>query len=268
MTAFRIRNIAPLVGIAALGIAAGCSSDLTGGNGHPVQLSFTTNTTVASAANRVVADLVVGTNNDLVLQKVQLVFPRLDLDRAGTADCVGNVESDDDHENMGDDCEDVSRNPLLVAVPLDDALHPVINIPLAPGTFSQLEAKLAPARSTATDFNTANPSLVGKSVRVEGTFKGTPFVFTSPVRAKLEMEFDPPLVIDETTKNATIAIDVRKWFLTADGAVIDPTTATPGSTALQQVEQNIRRSFHAFEDDDERGEDHHEGHNGNDDGQH
>jgi hypothetical protein len=82
------------------------------------------------------------------------------------------------------------------------------------------------------------------------------------------MEFDPPLVIDETTRNATIAIDVRKWFLTADGAVIDPTTATPGSATLQQIEQNIRRSFHAFEDDNELGEDHHEGHNGNGDGQH
>jgi len=74
MTAFRIQSIAPLVGIAALGIATACSSDLTGGNSHPVQLSFTTNTTVASAANRAVADLVVGTGNDLVLQKVQLVF--------------------------------------------------------------------------------------------------------------------------------------------------------------------------------------------------
>jgi hypothetical protein len=251
MITFRLQNITPLVGIVALGIATACSSDLTGGNRHSVQLSFTTNTAVASAANRVVADLVVGTGTDFVLQKVQL----------------GDVESDDDHENMGEDCEDVSRIPLLVDVPLDDALHPVINIPLAEGTFSELEAKLAPARSTATDFNTANPNLVGKSVRVEGTFKGMPFVFTSAVRAKVEMEFDPPLVIDATTKNATVAIDVRKWFLNSDGSVIDPTTATPESAAREQIEQNIRRSFHAFEDDDERGEDHHEGHNGNDDGE-
>jgi hypothetical protein len=267
MITFRIQTITPLVGVAALVVATGCSSDLTGGNRHPVQLSFTTHSAVASRANRVVADLVVGTGTDFVLQKVQLVFPRLELDRTGTADCVGDVESDDDHENMGEDCEDVSRIPLLVNVPLDDALHPVIDIPLAEGTFSQLEAKLAPARSTATDFNTANPNLVGKSVRVEGTFKGTPFVFTSAVRANVEMEFDPPLVIDATTKNATVAIDVRKWFLNPDGSVIDPTTATPESAARQQIEQNIRRSFHAFEDDDERGEDHHEGHNGNDDGE-
>ena len=267
MTKRLIQYTTPLAGIAALSILAGCSSDLTGGNRHPVQISFTTNTTVTSAATRVAADLVVGQNSELLLKKVQLVFGKLELDRAGTADCIGDVESDDDdHANMGEDCEDVSRDPLLVDVPVDDALHPVINIPLAAGTFSQLEAKLAPARDGATLFNTTNPNLVGKSVRVEGTFKGTPFVFTSSVRAKLEMEFDPPLVIDETTKNATIAVDVRKWFLTSDGAVIDPSAAMPGSTSQQQIENNIRRSFHAFEDDDERGEDHHEGHHGNDDG--
>jgi hypothetical protein len=82
------------------------------------------------------------------------------------------------------------------------------------------------------------------------------------------MDFDPPLVIDATTKNATVAIDVRKWFLNPDGTMIDPTTATAGSMNLSQIENNIRRSFHAFEDEDEDGEDNHEGHHGNDDGEH
>jgi len=260
----------PIAGIAALISLAACSSDLTGGNRHPVQLSFTTNAGVSSAANRVAADLVVGPSNELVLQKVQLVFGKLELDQAGNADCVGEAEAQDDnggdHHGMGEECEDVSRNPVLVDVPVDDALHPVINVPLPAGTFSQLEAKLEPARDRFTTFNTANPNLVGKSVRVEGKFNGGAFVFSSSVQSKLEMQFDPPLVIDETTKNATVSIDVRKWFLNADGSVIDPTTATPGSENLSKIENNIRRSFHAFEDDAERGEDHHEGHNGNDDG--
>ena len=265
----------PLAGLAAVTILASCSSDLTGSNRHNVQLSFTTKTTVAnSAANGIAADLVVGDNDELVLQKVQLVFGKLELDRSGTADCVGEIDDDndehgdDDHGNINDDCEEVELDPLLVDVPVDDALHPVINVPLPEGTFEELEAKLEPARDRFTAFNAANPNLVGKSVRVEGTFKGTPFVFTSSVRANLEMDFDPALVIDATTKNATVAIDVRKWFVMSDGSVIDPTTATPGSLNLLQIENNIRRSFHAFEDDDERGEDHHEGHNGNDDGEH
>jgi len=64
-----------------------------------------------------------------------------------------------------------------------------------------------------------------------------------------------------------VAIDVRSWFLNSDGSAIDPNTATPGSVSLLRIENNIRRSFHAFEDDDERGEDNHEGHHGNDDGE-
>lgn len=263
----------PLAGIAAIAILASCSSDLTGSNRHNVQLSVTTNAAITAAANRVAADLVVGADNELTLQKVQLVFGKMELDRRGDADCVGDIENENDDDSMNDDhadiendCEEVTLSPVLVDVPVDDALHPVINVPLPDGTFSELEAKLAPASDRFTAFNTANPNLLGKSVRVEGSFKGTPFVFSSPVRAKLEMEFDPPLVIDATTRNATVAIDVRKWFLNSTGGVIDPTSATPGSASLLQIENNIRRSFHAFEDDDERGEDHHQGHNGNDDG--
>ncbi|MFL5499563.1 MAG: hypothetical protein ACJ79B_12290 [Gemmatimonadaceae bacterium] len=263
----------PLAGFAALSFIAACSSDVTGGNRHNVQLSFTTNATVTSgAASRVAANLVVGPDNELVLQKVQLVFGKIELDRRGEANCVGEIEDEDDDRNGGDiaevndECEEVELDPLLVDVPVDDALHPVITVPLPAGTFNELEAKLQPARERFTAFNAADPDLVGKSVRVEGTFRGTPFVFTSPVRANVEMDFDPPLVIDATTKNATIAIDVRKWFLDLEGRVIDPSSATPGSISLLRIEDNIRRSFHAFEDDEERGEDHHQGH-GNDDGE-
>ncbi|MFL5488484.1 MAG: hypothetical protein ACJ8AJ_08375 [Gemmatimonadaceae bacterium] len=263
----------PLASIAALGFLAACGSDVTGGNRHNVQLSFTTNATVLNnSATGVAADLVVGADNELVLQKVQLVFGKLELDRRGDANCVGEIEDDnddldaDDGDDINDECEEVELDPLLVDVPVDDALHPVITVPLPAGTFNELEAKLQPARERFTAFNTTNANLAGKSVRVEGTFKGTPFVFTSPVRANLEMEFDPPLVIDETTRNATVSIDVRRWFLDSEGRAIDPSTATPGSTNLLRIENNIRRSFHAFEDDEERGEDHHQGH-GNDDGE-
>ncbi len=272
MTLSLLKYTRPLAGIATLCFLGACSSDLTGGNLHPVKLSFTTNAAVAASANRVAADLVVGAGNELVLQKVQLVLRKIELDETGAADCAGEVDADDngpdDSGHMEEGCREVVREPILIDVPVDDALHQAITVPLPAGTFSELEAKLAPARATSTQFNTANSDLVGKSVRVAGTFKGTPFVFTSSVRSKLELEFDPPLVIDAKTKNATISLDVRKWFLNSSGAVIDPSTAPTGSSNLAQIENNIRRSFHAFEDDNERGEDHHEGHNGNDDGEH
>jgi hypothetical protein len=254
-----------LAGVVALSTLAACSSDLTGANRQPVRLSFTTNVTGAPAAAgiRISPDLVVGAAGDLILTKVQVVVGKIELNENDATNCVAEIEATgDDHAAVGHECEDVSRDPVLIDIPVDAALHSVINVPLAPGTYTKLEAKLEPARDNATAFNTANQNLVGKSVRVEGTFKGTQFVFTSAVRAELEMEFSTPLVIDATTQNATVTLDVAKWFLDGSGAVIDPTAATAGSSALQTIEDNIRRSFHAFEDNNESGVDDNTEHHG------
>lgn len=251
--------------IATLITLAACSSDLTGTNKRSVQLSFTTNnaSTVAASGMRVSPDIMVGANNELVLSKVQVVVGKIELNETDNSNCVAEIEdSGNDHGEVGQECEDVSRDPVLVNIPVDAAAHTVLSVPLTPGTYRKLEAKLEPARNDATAFNTANPNLVGKSVRVEGTYKGTPFVFTSALRSELELEFNPPLVIDATTTNATVSLDVAKWFLDSNGNAIDPSTATAGSAVLSQIEDNIRRSFHAFEDDDHSGEDDHTEHHG------
>lgn len=252
----------PLFISATILTLAACSSDVTGSNMKTVQLSFTTNaSSVAATGIRMSPDITVGPNNDLVLSKIQVVVDKIELNENEASSCVSEIEnSGSDHGEAGQECEDVARDPVLIDIPVDNAAHTVLSVPLTPGTFSKLEAKLEPSRSTA--FDGANPNMAGKSVRVEGTFKGTAFVFTSAVRSSLEMAFNPPLVIDATTTNATVSIDVAKWFLDRNGNVIDPTTATAGTESLSQIEDNIRRSFHAFEDDDHSGEDDHTEHHG------
>jgi hypothetical protein len=259
MTARLFKYTKPLAGIAALSLLAACTSDLTGGNRHPVQLSFATKTGVATSAG-LSADVVAAATPDITPTRVQLVFRKIELDRQGTADCsaesddVGDDKmTDDSHHHDGrveDECEDVLANPLLVDIPVDDALHAAINVPLPEGRFSEIEAKLGPARDASI--------LDGNSVRVTGTFgpDKKPFTFESKMRAKLEMSFDPAFVVDAITKNTTVNIDVSKWFLSSSGAVLDPTDAAN----RVRIENNIRRSFHAFEDNHERGEDRHEGH--------
>ncbi|MEO8909770.1 MAG: hypothetical protein ABI408_06030 [Gemmatimonadaceae bacterium] len=262
-----VHQFKPLLGFLLGSTIAGCSSDMIGANLHPVKLSFTTNVSSAalSSGAALKSDLAVGPAGDLVLTKVQLVLDKIELNEGMSTSCVTEIEdSGNDHGAAGVECEDVARDPVLVDMPLDATLKPTINVPLSAGTYSKLEAKLEPARDGATAFNAANPTFAGKSVRVEGTFKGTPFVFTSAVRAGIEMGFDPPLVIDAVTTNATISINVAKWFLDANNAAVDPSTATVGSDALARIEDNIRRSFHAFEDDHESGVDDHAGHSGND----
>ncbi|MFN2635686.1 MAG: hypothetical protein ABR585_01480 [Gemmatimonadaceae bacterium] len=263
MTIRLIQYLKPLSGIVALTIGA-CSSDLTGATRHMVQLSFSTKP-AALTANPVAADVTVGPASELTLTSVKLVFGKIELDRSANADCVGEVEREEDNHEArhGDDCADVLRDPLLVDV-LKADFQPVITIPLPAGTFSELEAKLEPAKDRAIDFNAANTDLVGRSVLVTGLIGADrkPFTFVSAMRANVEMDFDTPLIIDDATKNVTIGIDVRNWFLDSSGSVIDPSVASN----QQRIENNIRRSFHAFEDENEDGEDHHEGHHGNDDG--
>lgn len=271
-----------LAAVAMVSLIAACASDLTGSKRRtPVQLSFTTKATTPSAGNLMAADLKVGPMGELVLQKVQLVFRKIELDRTGTAECIADERDggddgdwsrwwnggDDDRDRRhggDDDCEEVLRDPLLVSVSVDEAVTRAIEIPLSDGTFSELEAKLAPAKRRETAFNEAHPELVGKSVRVEGLFNGDPFVFTSRVRSRLEMEFDTPLVINDLMRNVTVSIDVRTWFLNSSGAVIDPSV----SSNRQRIESNIRRSFRAFEDNDMRGDDDHGRHHGDNDGGH
>lgn len=270
-----------LAAVAMVSLIAACSSDLTGSNRRLVQLSFATNATAEPAANLVTGDPVVGALDKVTLTSAELVFGKIELDRSGTVDCIededdngdygddygdGRRADDDDFGNDGDDdgdkgrghddddCEEVLSEPILVTLPLvDGQVSRVIEIPLPDGAFSELEARLQPD-------NADEPLLAGKSVRVVGTFRkknmdetftDVSFVFTSRVRAKLEMDLNPPL--NDGTTNATVSIDVRSWFLNSFGRVIDP--RDPNNR--RRIERNIRRSFRAFEDNDRHGDDDH-----------
>ncbi len=274
-------DLARLVAIGGVVVLSACA-DISGSGSKMVSLSFTTRSSSAALSRSVgiSRDIAIGPSGELVLKKIQLVLGRIEISRSDQTACAddgedsgdddvlsgdkksGDALSSDKESENDDDCEDVSGDPLLVNVPVDDAIHTVVSVPLAAGTYKRLEAKLTPVDATTLTALGGPSDLSGKSVRVEGTYKGTPFVYTSPVRTKLELEFDPPLVIDGTTKNATVNIDVTKWFLTSNGGVIDPATANVGGTNADLVARNIRNSFHAFEDDDKGGDDDHEGEHG------
>lgn len=254
---------AALVSIAA----CGASGDLTGTARQPVSLSFTTRAAATASASvaspGLRADLVLGTNGELVLTKIQLVLNRIELTRTDAVSCVSDDSTSDDSardnaeaEHQG--CEEVSRVPVVLDIPVDAAVHTALNVPLSAGTYTKLEARVSPSALVGA----SNPELAGASIRVTGTFNGTAFTFTTALRRRIEMEFSPPLVVDATTQNATVNIDVSSWFKSAGGALIDPATANAGGVNAALVQSNIRASFHAFEDDDRGGDDDHGHHSG------
>ncbi|HET7585360.1 MAG TPA: hypothetical protein VFK13_10650 [Gemmatimonadaceae bacterium] len=198
-----------------------------------------------------------------MINRVQLVLNKVELKSDATASCP------DDGGNRGPgNCAEVETGPRLVELPVNPGVAGTINVSVPQGTFTKTELKVGPAiegHHGGTAFLQANPGFAGISVRVEGTFNGTPFVYTSPLEAEIELEFNTPVTVDANGLSVTIDVDVLRWFTTAGGAVIDPNTALGGGANEELVAQNIRASFHAFEDEDHDGHDDHGGH-GSDDG--
>ena len=224
--------------------------------------------------------------NTLVLTSAQVVLRKVELERVGHDGACDNSSSpmsasttatsggaaagtgaaDDHSHDMGDDngidgnddCEEVEVGPVLVDVPVttSGAQHSV-SVTIDAGTFDKVEFEIhKPGDGSTGDaaFLTANPGFAVISIRVEGTWNGTSFTFTSDLNAKQEVELSPPLVVAQSAPtDLTIFFDVAGWFATSGGALVDPASAVTGQPNEGLVQDNIKRSLRAFRDNDEDG---------------
>lgn len=216
--------------------------------------------------------------NTLVLTSVQVVLREVELERVGhdgacadasstvsastTASSGGAAAStgtaEDNGNDANDDCEKVEVGPMLVDVPVTTAgAQHSVSVTLDAGTFEKVEFEIhKPEDDSSGDsaFLTANPGFAGVSIRVEGTWNGTSFTFTSDLNAEQEVELSPPLVVAQSgATDLTILFDVSGWFATSGGTLIDPTSAAKGQPNEDLVKDNIKRSLRAFRDNDEDG---------------
>ena len=242
-----------IASLLTLGSLAACS-DSTSGTGGARSMSLSFSTVPARSSSASVASLSLGAAaGTLVITKAQLVISKSELARSGVT-CTSSHESDDH------DCPDLKLGPMVVDLPLDSSAKGVLAVDLPAGTYTQFEAKIdavmnetegVPAASAA--FLAANPTFRGVSVRVEGTYDGQPFVYSSAAEGELEITFSPPLVVDGSGSNLTVNVDLSSWFRRSDGSSIDPRNATTGTATKEVVDDNIKRSFDVFEDDDRDG---------------
>ena len=250
---------------------AACA-DSTGPRGtRPVTVSFTTSSASAASASLAPLTLLGSTSaaDALVITKAQLVLSRIELQKAG-ASCTSTEAAGDD--NDGDqECAELELAPTVVDLPVNGTVVSKLQVAVPTGTYSALEAKISPVHLNnehngkgSAAFLAAHPDLAGVSIRVEGTFNGKAFTFTSPVKAEIETKFNPPLDVTTATPNITINADLSNWFKTSSGTLIDPATANAGGPNAELVAQNIRRSFKAFRDDDHDGHDDDRGGSGRD----
>lgn len=189
----------------------------------------------------------------IVITDVQLVARKIKLGQ-DDGSCPADIE--DDSED-GDECPPLRLGPLLLDPPVDDAADPTFTVDLPAGTYDELMLQIHKPTDSNEDaaFIVANPAFNGVSIRVNGTFNGTPFSFTTDLTQVIRIALDEPVeVVADGQVGLTLLLDVGSWFLGQGGnTLLDPGSLSQQDLSL--VEQNIRQSFHAFEDDDADGED-------------
>lgn len=230
---------------AALALGA-CDSTSSAREG--VSISFSTRAPAAAAVSDAPFAITVAEGaNTLVITKAELVLRELELKLSSTSTCAtGTVE---------DSCESIELGPMKIDLPTTDVVASPIATTVPAGTYHEIEFDIRRPGTDPADvaFVAANPQFNNVSIRVEGTFNGTPFTFTSELDQEVQIDFNPPVTVSEGTNNVTIAVDLRSWFRNSSGVLIDPSTASPGQPNESSVTARIKASLRAFEDDDKSG---------------
>ncbi len=286
----RMLTIAALAGLA--GGTAACGDSVTGpgaaGDGS-VSLSFAVRTAATGSASIASPNFDIVLNdgqNTLEITRVAMVVREIELERQfdecddsssdnSGSDSSGSDSSGDDSgsDSSGDDssdddsCEELSFGPELVELPVDGGTDRVITLQnVEAGVYDEIEFDIhKPDDDTQADraFIAQHPEFRRVSIRVEGLFNGTPFLYLTDLNEDQEIHLADPIVVGPGSGpvNVTLSLDVSSWFERADGSLIDPATANDGGPNEDLVEDNIENSIEGFEDDDFDGED-----DGDDDG--
>jgi hypothetical protein len=161
-----------------------------------------------------------------------------------TPDCVPTGEDNP--------CEQFEAGPVLVSLPLTAGAEQTFALDaVPPATYNELKFEVHKAGgSDSTDqaFLVAHPDFNGVSIRVRGTFNSQAFEYTTNLDVEQQLMLVPQLVVTAgVSTNITIFVDVSGWFV-KNGVLMDP--ANPDRSV---ADENIRRSFGAFEDRDHSG---------------
>lgn len=248
-----IRRLA-LLGIAGMFGVAACSD--SGPDLIPrVEFALSTRGAVTAAPGLHAAASLSETYTDasgdtLILDSVFVVVRKLELKRSVAVAC-------DSSSSDSDGCEELKLGPFLVELPLGTAgAERQFTVAIDTGSYNKVEFEVHKAESGDTAFVAAHPGYNGVSIRVVGSFNGTPFVYTTGLDVEQEIEFAPALVVGEGPTTFTLFVDLSTWFKNGTD-VIDPVTAMGGGGNVSLVHENIQNSFQAFEDENHDGHDDH-----------
>jgi len=228
-----------------LTLAAAC-----GGSGSSqVALSARAGTaasTAATAAGQQSQPLDLG--NGIILTHLRVVLSEVKLE--GTAST--------DAGTTGDEVEFKTAPMLLdlAGASLDSGTTQQITISdVKSGTYREIKFKIHKPSSTepgvSSDAGLAAMASQNASIIVDGTIDGAAFTFTSAVDAQQQAE--GTFNFGDGSHAMTLNLDASTWFGGIGAARLDP--RVPGKRSA--IENNIQKSFKAFQDDDHNGREDH-----------
>ena len=225
----------------------GCSDDSDMGEVRLQLASLDAASTTASAeAGQVVTN---AGDDEIVLDQVGLVLRKVRLEGPSIESCPEDGEGDSG-------CGEPEFGPALFELPLEEGAEGVLNALVPVGSYTGLKFQLhRPTNANEdADFVAEHPDYDDISIRVVGSYNGTPFTFASDLTEVEDVDFGGPLDVEtEGTLPLTLLVQVADWFAGEDGGLLNPADANDGGPLESVVERQILESFRAFRDGDEDG---------------
>lgn len=224
-----------LIGLVVVGAAA-CSDSLAPGSGQSTTLSFRSSARSSLLSPVLAAIPITGGGRTVDIQKVDVMFDQVKLERVKTGDDRDSDATEDDSDLRN---EEVFRSgPVTLTLPLDGGVVSPFSQTIPAGSYDELQMK-------------------ARTIRLVGTYDGQAFDVTVPLSVKLETRLNPPLTIAATTDRPDITVDVNvlSWFKDRTGTVIDPRLLATDGTVRSEFRSRVRASFRAFKDKNRDGVD-------------
>ncbi len=183
-----------------------------------VQLQMAVNTSNASAKQLLAHQQ----NGGLVIEEVKLFIEEMEL------------------ESVENDSLDFEIENFIVNLPLDGSPLVLANQVVPAGIYDEFELEIEKPDDKDLVVNDSDfQDETGEySVVVKGIFNGEEFMFRSSEDFEIDIDLNPPLVIEEGTSTVLlISIDVYSWFMGPNGEELDP--KDPANT--ERINENIEK---------------------------
>jgi hypothetical protein len=174
--------------------------------------------------------------NGITLERIRISVKKLQLERVeGTSD------------------EERETGPFLIDLAGEGLSGKVVqlrDLDVEPGTYQEIDFDISKVDLTQAGDDEGLRALAQReaSVIIDGRIDGQPFSFVSSMTVDHEREarFE---ITEDGTQNVTINIDPTGWFTDSGGVRLDPRQ----DGLRSQIENNIKDSIDAFDDDDQDG---------------